>query len=649
MSALMTRSLRPNDLFALRYVHDARLSPDSSQVAWVMSRTDEEVGREIFEIKVTELGTASQRELQFPGSATHPRWSPGGDCLAFVGLESDIPRLHIADAALRNSRAISPEGLMIQGPPSWSPDGSMLAYTVAKRLPHPDLRRITTRIFRSEGIGMTDDLQVMIHIADLRAGSTRTLNLACNVATQPSFSPCGRYLLFLGAHSAVGFGTFGGLKLFTLDLATGRTTQVLGNEWLAATAAWSPCGNRIVFAGDRNSSLTIPIAGLWSVRRDGTDSQCRTSGLIGNVGLRVHYDMPTWSTSQANSFVVPDPSCAYATIQRGGSAEIWRIALQGPTDCNPVVTGPRSCLVLDACSRACRLVYCTSDLHQPWELFVADADGSAEKRLTLLNRSVLADWPILSLEHLRFQSSDGLALEGWHVKRSDLSGPQPTVMFIHGGPFLGIGHAFRYDFHLLASNGYAVLFANFRGSAAYGQEFSAAIMGDWGARGFPDHMAAADAAVAMRLADPKRLGVWGPSHGGFATCWMVGHTTRFRAAVAESAICNFSTLYYLTDDPDVFARDLGGRPDEIPDVYRSRSPLTYAHRCQTPTLLLHGADDLRCPRSEAEQFYRALHDAGCTTELVIIPGMNHMGDSTGPLSARRGQNEALLDWFRRYL
>ena len=108
-------------------------------------------------------------------------------------------------------------------------------------------------------------------------------------------------------------------------------------------------------------------------------------------------------------------------------------------------------------------------------------------------------------------------------------------------------------------------------------------------------------------------------------------------------------MYYLSDAADLFLYDLGGRPDEIPDVYRSRSPITYAVRCRTPTLLIHGEEDLRCPITEAEQFYRALHDVGCVTELVRIHGMTHVGDSIGPLSARWAQNEALLDWFERYL
>ena len=119
--------------------------------------------------------------------------------------------------------------------------------------------------------------------------------------------------------------------------------------------------------------------------------------------------------------------------------------------------------------------------------------------------------------------------------------------------------------------------------------------------------------------------------------------------MAESSVSNLATMYYLSDGAHLFVGEVGGRPDQVPDVYRERSPLTYAPNARTPTLLLHGSDDLRCPLAEAEQFYRALQDAGCETELVIVEGMNHMGDSAGPLAARLAQNEALLEWFKRHL
>jgi dipeptidyl aminopeptidase/acylaminoacyl peptidase len=510
-------------------------------------------------------------------------------------------------------------------------------------------RRIRKRIFRSEGLGAIDGLSMSIHIVDVRHGTIREVDVGRSATVQPAFSPCGRYLLFLGSDSAVGLVADVGQKLFTVDLTNGYVWEVLGDRWWIWSVAWSPCGERMVVAGDYDTRVTVPTVGLWVVDRDGKNAQCRTEGFIGNVGLRMHHDMPTWDSSESNMFTVGDATQAFATVMVSGRAELWRIALEGPNSYGPVVTGARACLIMDARTATSQLLYCVSDLLSPWELCLSDLAGKQERRLTQLNDAVLASWPAFKVKHLNFVAPDGLPLEGWHMRRADRDAPQPTVMYIHGGPFIATGHIFRFDLHLLAANGYAVLFCNFRGSAGYGDSFAHAIVGDWGGRGFPDHMAAVDCAIARGLADASRLGVWGASHGGFATCWVVSHTTRFRAAVAESAFTNFQTMYYLCDAPDFIVHDLGGRPDEIPDVYRARSPLTYASRCQTPTLMVHGEEDARCPIAEAEQFYRALHDAGCTTELVRIAAMNHMGDSTGPLSARRAQNEALLEWFERYL
>ena len=349
------------------------------------------------------------------------------------------------------------------------------------------------------------------------------------------------------------------------------------------------------------------------------------------------------------ALTVLDHRSALVTVHRRGNTEIWQVSLTGAESAQKVLDGDRSCVLLDANRAANCALFLETELRLPTELSRATLDGFNEERLTQLNAQVLSHWPSLSVQAFQFDSADGMKIDAWFIAESGRGAPLATVLYIHGGPFGATGNAFRYDFLLLASQGYGVLFANFRGSTGYGDAFTRAIMGDWGARGFPDHMGAVDAAIERGFADPERLAVWGHSHGGFATCWIVGHTQRFRAAIAEAGFSNFATLYYLSDIPEIFCKDLGGRPHEIPDLYRSRSPISYAHRCTTPTMLLHGEEDLRCPISEAEQFHRVLCDVGCTTELFRIPHCSHSGDSTGPLSARRAQNEALLSWFGKHL
>jgi len=643
------RVLEPGDVLSLKYVHDARLSPNGRFAACVISHSAEGAEDESIGITILDLVTKARTRVDFAGRARHPRWSPDGRLLAFIGVASGASRLYVLDHQAGAIHPLTSRDSQVQGTLDWAPDGSKIAYTalVQPNRKPASFRRITRRVFRAEEIGISEDLTCAIQIVDVTSGTVRSIDVGLAASSRPAFSPCGKRLMFVGSTSAEGFPALA-WRLFTLELADGQVAEVLGSGWSMVAARWSPCGERIVFAGDCDSDLMVPMPSLWVVNRDGTGAQARTRNLISNLGLLIHHDMPTWAEEE-NFFAVADSNHAYVTGMNRGTAQIFRVALDGPLSCESVISGSRCCLIMDVHAATRQLLFSASDINSPWELFGADLQGRNERRLTHLNDSTLGRWPRLKAKLLEFQSSDGMPIQAWHLARADRKGAQPTVLFIHGGPELSCGHVFRFDFHLLAANGYAVLMVNFRGSAGYGEPFMRAIQGDWGARAYPDYMAAVDESVGRGLTDPQRLGIWGASHGGFATCWAVGHTHRFKAALAESCVTNLATLYYLCDVPDLFVRDLGGRPDEIHDVYRSRSPLTYAHRCRTPTLLMHGEADLRCHMVEAEQFYRALHDVGCQTELVRIPGMTHMGDSTGPLAARVAQNEVLLEWFERHL
>jgi dipeptidyl aminopeptidase/acylaminoacyl peptidase len=146
------------------------------------------------------------------------------------------------------------------------------------------------------------------------------------------------------------------------------------------------------------------------------------------------------------------------------------------------------------------------------------------------------------------------------------------------------------------------------------------------------------------------LGVCGLSGGGNLTCWIVGHSDRFKAAVPENPVTNWVSFYGTSDIGVWFSRgELGGDPHEIPEIYARCSPITYAHRCNTPTLLIQGEADWRCPAEQGEQFYTVLKANGCVAEMLRLPGGSHGGAIQGPPALRRAQNEALLGWMKRYV
>ena len=146
------------------------------------------------------------------------------------------------------------------------------------------------------------------------------------------------------------------------------------------------------------------------------------------------------------------------------------------------------------------------------------------------------------------------------------------------------------------------------------------------------------------------MGVCGLSGGGNLSCWIVGHTDRFKAAVPENPVTNWVSFYGVSDiGPWFSTRELGGHPHEIPEVYRRCSPITYAHNCTTPTLLVQGESDYRCPAEQSEQFYTVLKANGCVVEMLRLPESPHAGSIEGDPAIRKAQNEALLEWMDRYV
>ena len=318
------------------------------------------------------------------------------------------------------------------------------------------------------------------------------------------------------------------------------------------------------------------------------------------------------------------------------------MALDGPEAVEQVVATDGSAFLADFHPGRGILYLATSFLEPPDLMLGAD-------RITALNADLLAGVARPRLRSLEVTAPDGLRTQAWALTPAG-EGPWPTVLQVHGGPYAAAaGSVYMIEFELLASAGFAVLTGNFRGSLGYGSEFSRQMAGDWGRKGSLDHHALLDEAIRTGIADSDRLGVYGISHGGFAACWLTATSDRFKAAVAENPITSFTTWFATMDTAWWFRGEFGGTPDDVPEVYRERSPLTYAPACATPLLLIVGESDMVCHPIESEQFYRVLKSRGVPTAMLRLPGSSHGGTHTGPVPARIAQDQALVEWFSRYL
>jgi dipeptidyl aminopeptidase/acylaminoacyl peptidase len=175
-------------------------------------------------------------------------------------------------------------------------------------------------------------------------------------------------------------------------------------------------------------------------------------------------------------------------------------------------------------------------------------------------------------------------------------------------------------------------------------------IGDWAGEDYADVMAALDLAAARDAIDPDRLGVYGYSYGGFLASWAIGHTDRFKAAVIGAPVIDLVSSYGAGDIGAGFLPHyLGATPTSDPARYRAASPLSFLHNAKTPSLILHGEADLRCPIGQSEQLFTALLDAGVETQFVRYPGGGHLFPWRGTPDHRVDFGNRIIDWFDRFL
>lgn len=256
-------------------------------------------------------------------------------------------------------------------------------------------------------------------------------------------------------------------------------------------------------------------------------------------------------------------------------------------------------------------------------------------------------------EPVEFTARDGLTVHGWLI-RGPTRGRAPLVVDVHGGSFSGawspLIHPSRLYQQELAAAGWTVLLLNARGSDGYGAQFARAAVGAWGTVNAPDFHDGIDALITGQLASPERLAVTGYSYGGFMSNWLTATSGRFHAAAAGGSICDFVSLFGTSDMGWAMAEyDIGVRPQADPLGALSRSPVARARGVRTPTLLLHGEADARCPISQAEEWLAALLSVGCEAALVRYPGASHGFLTEGAPSFAVNYGERVVAWLNHHV
>jgi Dipeptidyl aminopeptidases/acylaminoacyl-peptidases len=240
-------------------------------------------------------------------------------------------------------------------------------------------------------------------------------------------------------------------------------------------------------------------------------------------------------------------------------------------------------------------------------------------------------------------------IQGWLILINENN---PLIVAIHGGPHTAYGYGYFIEFQFYARNGFNILYSNPTGSQGYGEDFAKGCVGDWGGKDMNEIIELTNI-VKEKYNLKGKIGVTGGSYGGFMTNWIVTQTNIFSAAISERSISNLVSMCGTSDIGFWFnAVEAGIEDPWLQDSIQKlikMSPIFYVKNVKTPTMLIHGEEDYRCPIEQAEQFFNALKMNGVPTVLVRYQGDGHEHARKGKPLNMKDRLKRKLEWFNNYL
>jgi dipeptidyl aminopeptidase/acylaminoacyl peptidase len=620
---------------------DPRPSPDGRWVAFTGSMWEKLEGTPKTRICLAPTDGSGHRTITAgPEHDSGPRWSPDGRRLSFLSDRKEKGRmqLYVLEVEAFGEAEELPE---IEGTIEhhvWSPDGTRILVLTAGL--HADSAGAEgSGALESEKdlpdwtpkVDSWEDALVWRRLWIVNPASGELRKLSRDGLNVWEADWCGDDAVVAIASEDPGESSWYTAPLVLIDAASGEELEIARSDVQFGFPAGSPDGRYVAVVEAPCSDRQLVSGRVAIVPIEGEEVEHERIELDGggtwDVTLRRGQPPTTVEIQDADITWVgwrENGSLAYAALRRGSTilgdidpgtgerTEVWT------TDEGVGAWEPYA-----AASGTDGFAFVRQGFDRPLE--VALVEGGEDRTVASFRheghdhaRSLVG-----RTERLTWTAPDGLEIDGFLLAPAG-EGPHPMIVNVHGGPVWSFAEWFpRPNLAWLVSRGYAVLMPNPRGSTGRGRAFIEMVIGDMGGADAGDDLAGVDALVERGDADPERIGVMGGSYGGFMSCWLPTQDQRFKASVAMSPVSDYFSQHWNSNIGAWDSWFVGAKPEEDREGYRDRSPVFFADRVTTPTLLTAGTEDRCTPPGQAWEFYRALREHGVPAEVVIYPGEGH--------------------------
>ena len=627
----------PKESMKIKSISQTDISHDGKYAAYVVREAimEEKKSEYLNQIWVTNLVTKQNYQYTYNlKSSMSPKFSPDGKKIAFLSSRSGKNQVWIMNTHGGEARKLTNEKKGVRSI-KWSPDGKKISF-----LKNDD----DTEEEKKSKENKTDVILVdknfkysHIYTYNLDEDSVFQITNGDFSVNNFDYSPDGKKIIFSHQEDTNINTGFINTDISIIESNGKNIKFLIQRPGLDSNPIFSGDGNKFAFisSGGKQESIGLRDVYIYNLKSDEIKKLSNTPNRDSNI--------ISWTSDDKNLIISESINTTSQILLLPANGEQF-ISWSSKKYKEGVITS------IVKSKKSDKIILCYEKLDSPVELYITNSNYPSFTKLTDINDF---DFPKLSkTEIITWNSPDGMEIEGilTYPKNYKKGMRYPVILQIHGGPAGVFSQRFNgrpgiYMTEYFSEKGYVTIKPNPRGSTGYGKDFRYANYKDWGYGDYEDVVSGVDKVIEMGIGDPNNQFVMGWSYGGYLTSFIVTKTNRFKAASMGAGLPNLISMVTTTDIQDYLVAHMGSEFWNDYETYEKHSAIYQIKNTTTPTQIIHGANDLRVPFTQGQEFYRALDRLGVDTEMVVYPRTPH-----GPREPKflMDVSDRILTWFEKY-